>query len=184
MGIKGSKIKDKLGHKTEKAVSKGILSIFMLGFILVFREGLETILFMLPLLFSEPINTALGITIGISASLMLSYTIFAVGMKLNLKTFFYITSILLIFVASGILGYGIHELIEYSEDLGIDLGILANPIYELSINEENLFHHKNVIGSILSVLFGYTTKMEVLRFVFQITYLLIGLALITRVYRK
>ena len=83
-----------------------------------------------------------------------------------------------------ILGCGIHELIEYGEDVGWSLGIWAIYIYKLLFEEGHLLHDKGVIGSILAVLFGYTTKMELLRFIFQVTYLVIGLALMIYAYRR
>jgi len=44
---------------------------------------------------------------------------------MNLKTFFYYTSMLLIFIAGGLPGYGVHEVIEYLEVKNISLGWLT-----------------------------------------------------------
>ena len=50
MNKKGSKIKQKIEMKTKEAVErKSVLPIAILGFIVVFREGVETVLFTLPL---------------------------------------------------------------------------------------------------------------------------------------
>jgi len=60
----------------------------------------------------------------------------------------------------------------------LNLGVLAEPAYVLPMGENNPFHHKGVIGSILAALFGYTVKMEWLRAFFQFSYLAIGIALV------
>ena len=84
--------------------------IFALAFISVFREGIETILFLyavtmqkgglsVPLSF---VGAGLGIGVG--------YMIFIQGKKVPLKTFFNVSSFVLIFVAAGMLTYGVHEL--------------------------------------------------------------------------
>ena len=119
MNKKGGRIKQEIEMKTKEAVErKSVLPIAILGFIVVFREGVETVLFTLPLIFAEPWSTFIGVFSGILFSVVLAYLVFKGGMKLSLKKFFQLTSLLLIFVASGILGYGVHELIEYGEEKG------------------------------------------------------------------
>jgi len=54
----------------------------------------------------------------------------------------------------------------------------------LPFEEGHLLHDEGVIGSILAVLFGYATKMELLRFIFQVTYSVVGLALMVYAYRR
>ena len=48
--------------------------------------------------------------LGAFLGLSIGYLIFVQGKKLPLKTFFNVSSILLIFVASGMMAYGVHEL--------------------------------------------------------------------------
>jgi high-affinity iron transporter len=105
-------------------------------------------------------------------------------MELNLRRFFYYTSILLTLLAAGLAGYGTHELLEYSESIGLELGWVAEPAYALSISSDSAFHHKGAIGSILAVLFGYTVKAEWLRVIAHLTYLVIVLPLLIRTYSK
>jgi high-affinity iron transporter len=66
-----------------------------------------------------------GAILALASSPLFSHTIFIIGLKMNLKTFFYYTSMLLIFIAGGLPGYGVHEVIEYLEVKNISLGWLT-----------------------------------------------------------
>ena len=86
------------------------LGIFALSFIAVFREGVEIILFMYGIMFQSDgisvIRTLLGSLMGAGVG----YLIFVQGKRMPLKSFFKITSTLLIFVCAGMFTYGVHEL--------------------------------------------------------------------------
>jgi high-affinity iron transporter len=153
-------------------------------FIVVFREGLETVLFLTPFLVDDFLGTLIGASLGVVASLALAYAVFVVGMKIDIRKFFYFTSILLVLLAGGLAGYGTHELIEYSEDTGVELGWIGEPAYALDIPKDNPLHHKGPIGSILAVMFGYTVKAEWARIIVHFAYLAIVLPLVFWVYRK
>ncbi len=115
-------------------------------------------------------------------SLVLAYGIFVAGMKINIRRFFYFTSILLVLLAGGLAGYGIHELVEYTGSAS--WGVLGQPAYSLNIPTESPLHHKGVLGSVLAVMFGYTVKAEWARLMVHIGYLAIAMPLVIRVYRK
>jgi len=185
MAKRGKRLREKVEREVETRITKkGALGILSLGFVFVFREGLETVLFLLPLLFAKPFNTAIGVWLGIILSLGLAYSIFQLGYRLNIRSFFYFTSILLVLVASGILGYGVHEFIEYGEEVGWSMEPWSNYIFKLDIPTNNIFHNEGLIGGILAVLIGYTTEMELIRFILQVGYLILGLILIWKAYRK
>jgi len=130
------------------------------------------------------LETMVGILAGTLTGFMLGYMLYLGSLKIDLRKFFYITSTLLVLVAGGILGYGIHELLEYLEENNYELGVFSTYIYRLEINEDYILHEKNLLGSILAVLVGYTTKMEVLRALLQLPYQLIGSVILWRIYSK
>jgi high-affinity iron transporter len=109
---------------------------------------------------------------------------FVVGMKINIRKFFYFTSILLVLLAGGLAGYGVHELAEYSGDVGVELSWLGEHAYALDIPENSLFHHKGPVGAIFAVMFGYTVKAEWVRVIVHLAYLAIALPLVIWVYRE
>jgi len=94
---------------------------------------------------------------------------FFVGKKVNVRRFFYFTSILLVLLAGGLAGYGVHELIEYTGSSA--WGWLGQNAYVLSISPDSPFHHKGIIGSVFAVMFGYTVRAEWIRLIVHFTYL-------------
>jgi high-affinity iron transporter len=185
MAIKGKYIKQEIEKHIEIVTTKGtIIGLISFAFIIVFREGFETILFLTPFLLDDAIPTFIGMIAGMIAAFILSYSIFIAGMRINLRNFFYLTSILLIFLAGGLASYGVHELLEYYEKTGVHTGWLAEPAYSLNIPEDSLLHHKGIIGSIFAVMFGYSISPEWVRIIVHLIYLAIMLLIIIQVYKK
>jgi high-affinity iron transporter len=183
MAIKSGSIKEEIRTKVEGVVEKGtVIGFIGLAFVVVFREGLETVLFLTPFSSSDPVGTALGIVLGIISALVLSFLIFMTGKKIDIRKFFYFTSILLILLAAGLLGYAVHELIEYNEALGQDVGWLGSTAFDLGISKGNIFHHKNAVGSIFAVMFGYSVKMEWGRIIAHMVFLVTFLPLTLLIY--
>jgi high-affinity iron transporter len=172
-------------QRIETIATKGaIIGLVSISLIVVFREGLETVLFLTPFLLEDAAGTIAGLIAGIITALILSYAIFVGGMKINLRKFFYFTSILLILLAGGLAGYGTHELIEYHEKIDVEVGWLGEHAYVLNIPKDNPFHHKGAIGSIFAVMFGYTVNAEWARVIVHLTYLAIALPLVFWIYQK
>ena len=153
---KNKNIAEDLKNKAESALSssKVGLGIFILAFISVFREGIETILFLYGVMMKEGgLSISLSL-IGAVLGIGVGYLIFVQGKKVPLKTFFNVSSILLIFVAGGMFAYGIHEL--ESAGLITDYGRVwdINPA-QLEDGSYPLLHDKGFIGGLFKGLFGY-----------------------------
>jgi high-affinity iron transporter len=152
------------------------LGLFLLMFVAVLREGIETVIFLGAASFVSSSNSLIGASAGIVAAILLGYAIFVGSMKINLKRFFNITGILLILFAAGLVAYGVHELqeakiiptwVEHLWDI--------NP----SVNPDGtypLLHENGYGGSILKGLFGYNGNPSLLEVLSYVTYL--GLVLI------
>ena len=103
-------ISEDLKNKAKESLSSGLkYGIFTLAFVAVFREGVEIILFLYAVGIKDGISIFPSI-IGAILGLLAGYAIFVQGVKIPLKQFFNVTSVFLIFVAAGMLTYGIHEL--------------------------------------------------------------------------
>ena len=108
---KNQNISEDLKFKAaESASTKFSYGIFSLAFISVFREGIETILFLYGVMISQGGVSILSSLIGAIIALIVSYGIFIQGRKVPIKKFFNVTSTLLIFVSAGMMTYGVHEL--------------------------------------------------------------------------
>ena len=103
-------ISEDLKNKAKESLSSGLkYGIFTLAFVAVFREGVEIILFLYAIGIKDGISIFPSI-VGAILGLLAGYAIFVQGVKIPLKQFFNVTSVFLIFVAAGMLTYGIHEL--------------------------------------------------------------------------
>ena len=103
-------ISEDLKDQARKSLSSGLkYGIFTLAFVAVFREGVEIILFLYAIGIKDGISIFPSI-IGTLLGLLAGYIIFIQGVKIPLKKFFNVTSVFLIFVAAGMLTYGVHEL--------------------------------------------------------------------------
>ena len=177
---KNRNIADDLKEKADNALNSDKLGygIFALAFISVFREGIETILFLYGVMMKQGgLNVTLSF-IGAGLGIGLGYMIFIQGKNVPLKTFFNVSSVLLIFVAAGMMAYGIHEL----ESAGIipDYGRIwdINPP-KLPDGTYPLIHDKGYVGGLLKGLFGYNgdpSGIEVLAWILTVC----GLAYVWR----
>ena len=103
-------ISEDLKNKAKESLTSGLkYGIFTLAFIAVFREGVEIILFLYAIGIQDNLSIFPSI-IGAILGLLAGYAIFIQGVKIPLKKFFNVTSLFLIFVAAGMLTYGVHEL--------------------------------------------------------------------------
>lgn len=183
MATKGKELKAEVEKRIESLTTRGaVLGLVSFAFVAVFREGLETVLFLTPFLVTDAFATVAGLLLGIATALALAYAIFFAGMKISIRRFFYFTSILLVLLAGGLAGYGVHELIEYTGSSA--WGWLGQPAYNLGIAQDNPLHHKGIIGSIFAVMFGYTVSAEWARIIVHLSYLIVALPLVLWVYRK
>ena len=172
-------IRGELQGKIDIAVSQGELySIASLAFVAVFREGLETVLFLATTFFLDSAGTILGVVIGSVVVLVLAVLLMRGTYQLDIKKFFGYTSILLIVFSAGLAGYGVHELIEAGEHMGYDIGVLGDKPYDINppLNPDGTypaFHEKGVAGSILKALIGYDGNPEWLRIIVYLGYWLV-----------
>ena len=103
-------ISEELKSKAKESLTSGFkYGIFTLAFVAVFREGVEIILFLYAIAVKDGVAVFPSI-IGSILGLAGGYAIFVQGVKIPLKKFFNVTSVFLIFVAAGMLTYGVHEL--------------------------------------------------------------------------
>ena len=105
--------------------------VVWIAFIAVAREGIETALFVWATIKSSAENSiaapALGVVTGLLVAVVIGWLIYTGAARINLSVFFNITGLLLIFVAAGIVSYGIGDLQEASVIPG-----WGTPIYDIT----------------------------------------------------
>lgn len=190
-------IKGEIEEKMDTALTSGfLLGIAVLTFIMVFREGVETVLFLTAVSFVDPGGTGLGVALGFVTALALAVLMLRGIARLPGRRFFLWSSLLLLIFAAGLAGFGTHEIMEAAEHSGADLGWWGEKAYNVnpppaaglacaSVGDPgcNLFHEKGVVGAVLAALVGYDGNPENLRVVVYLGYwLVLGLVLL-RTYR-
>ena len=87
--------------------------LFLLVFLLVLREGVETVLILSAVsLNSSELLSFTGTTLGIAVSVVFGVMFIRGSVKINLQRFFKVTSVILYFVTFQLLVSGLHELSE------------------------------------------------------------------------
>jgi len=142
-------------------------ALVVIAFIAVLREGLETVLFLLS---AETASTSggevvLGGIIGLAIAAGLGYLVYAGGNKLNLKTFFNITGILLILFAAGLAGKAVHE---FRELIEWESGWLISSPWTIASGPFS----SGWVHDFLKALFGWASAPERLRVIAYFGYLI------------
>jgi len=122
-------IKAELEGRLAAAIDMGAGALFVVAFLSVGREGLETALFLgnnINHSIGSPVVPVTGAITGLLTAVVLGYLIYRGGLKLNLAVFFKWTGIGLIVIAAGVFGYGWHDLQEADVLPGIS-SVALNP---------------------------------------------------------
>ena len=170
--MKQKHIAKELENKVAAELTKAhTFGMFSLVFIAIFREGIETVIFLRAASFVSESSNVIGALAGIIAAILLGYAIFLGSMKINIKKFFNITSILLILFAAGLVAHGVHELqeakviptvVEHLWDINPPLK--PNGSYPI-------LHEKGYVGSTLKSLFGYNGNPSLIEVISYFVYL-------------
>lgn len=137
----------------------------VLAFQAVGREGLETVVFTLAIIFSTSTVSALsGAVIGLAGSLVLAFVIYRLGHRLNLSRFFTVIGVLLMVFAAGLLANTAQNL----QELGW-LPVLNAPMWHTG----SLLSEDSAFGDVLHSFFGYSDAPTPLQLLVYVGYLAI-----------
>ncbi len=172
MSKEGPKMKKHLEEKVELSIETGrVLSISILTYVIIIREGIELVLLLTGATSVGSLNQVdviLGSLIGLGISVGLGLLIYFGVKNINLSKFFKVTNVILILFVAGLITYGIHELIEAG---------VVNPIIQEVWNIKHILPDKfpddnpltpewlEIIGSLLKALFGYNANPSLLELI-------------------
>lgn len=162
----------------ETALAAGPLAVTVLAFFAVGREGLETAVFFFSSVQAAGGGTAqplIGFLIGIAAAVVLGVLMYRGAVRINLGRFFRITGVLLVFVAAGILAYGVHDLQE--------AGVLPG-LNNLAFDVSAAVPPGSVHGTLLKGIFNFSPATTVLEATVWVLYVAVVLALFLRPQRS
>ncbi len=106
-------IETKLAQLAGKPSAVAVVGLFAFVFLMVFREGIETVLFLasVSLRTSEILNF-IGAILGLAVAIGMGLAFFKGSVKVSLQKFFSVTTLVLFAVAAQLLVSGLHELSE------------------------------------------------------------------------
>ena len=137
----------------------------LLAFQAVGREGLETVVFTLAIVFStSPARALSGAVLGLAGSLVIAFVIYRLGHKLNLSRFFTVIGVLLMVFAAGLLADAVQNL----QELGW-LPVLNLPMWHTG----QLLSEDSAFGDVLHSFFGYSDSPTPLQLLVYVAYLAI-----------
>ena len=98
--------------RTTKALARGsVFSLALLSFLAVFREGAETTVFYLGMASSIAVkDLALGLGMGTAVLVVLAWLMLKAGLKIPMRPFFWVASLLVYYLGFKFVGTGIHAL--------------------------------------------------------------------------
>ncbi|MGZ4107227.1 MAG: FTR1 family iron permease [Tumebacillaceae bacterium] len=110
-----SKIKDwnkYIRDKSEKALSTGkLVSFGVLAFLAIFREGTETVLFLIGMVNQISMkDLILGLVVGMLLLAVIAVLMLFIGVKLPLRPFFLVSSLIVFYLCVKFTGMGVHSL--------------------------------------------------------------------------
>ena len=197
--------------ETNSAVQASTWGIFFVIFFSILREGFETAIFLLGSFSMTGSFSYLGFTVGAVLAILIGYLVVVQGRKINLRSFFQATTLLLVFLASGMIAYGTHEAESYlvkSDNLQLigleDKSDISRPwdilkpkdsldeadnsffySYDLKGKQQytHIMHDSGRVGVFLKGFFGYNSNPNYIELLFWIISLIGGIALWRSFYR-
>ncbi|MEO8396512.1 MAG: iron uptake transporter permease EfeU [Chloroflexota bacterium] len=149
-------LKSNLEYELQSALSNGQgRALFLATFVAVFREGIETALFLSAAAFAtDGFDTLVGGIVGLVIAALVGYLLYGATVRLNLRTFFNVTSVLLLVFAAGMFARGIGEF----QEVGL-LPVISEHVYDLSA----LVSADTTLGQVLEALVGYNPSPSLLQ---------------------
>ena len=99
-----------LRAKSHAAIKTGrLVSLGVLAFLAIFREGTETVLFLIGMVNQISLqNLIFGLLAGVGILTVLAYLMLVIGMKLPMRPFFMVSSLIVFYLCIKFTGMGIH----------------------------------------------------------------------------
>ena len=124
-----------LRENTAAALKEGsVKALIGMAFFAVFREGLETAVFLLAVFQNtdNPGTAGTGAVLGLIAAIAIGFALYRGGIKLNLTRFFRLTGLVLALVAAGLVASTLHTAheagwVNFGQEQALDLTWLVVP---------------------------------------------------------
>ena len=192
-----------LEGQTMTAVKISSWGVFFVTFFAILREGFETVVFLISSFSITESFSYVGFIVGAALAILLGYLVVVQGKRINLKRFFQGTTLLLVFLASGMIAYGTHEVESYfvksnqlnKDNISRPWDILkpktqleegdSSSLYSYDGKKKiytHVLHDSGSVGVFLKGFFGYNSNPNYIELIMWIMSLVYGLNLWRRFY--
>jgi high-affinity iron transporter len=129
--------------------------LMLLAAVSVLREGIELVIFLAASRSGTGSGSLAGALLGFAAAIALGLAVFTAATRVNLRSFFGATNVLLVLFAAGLVAHGLHELVE----AGV-LPAIVDPLWDVNpaIRVDGslpALHENGALGGIFKSLFGW-----------------------------
>ncbi|KAJ3214163.1 high-affinity iron permease [Clydaea vesicula] len=180
--LRTNDMKEKWEKKIDVAIRENKMGnigrgMFFLAFTIVFREGVESVVFIAGVGSDQPTGLILPGILGILAGCLIGYLVHRGSKFLRIGLFFKLTAVFLLFIAAGALSIAGHEFEEYhfeqqikNAPVGTDTSTYPETTPELWDASGCCSHKTNYFFQILRVFTGYTASPTVVTTVLYFGY--------------
>ena len=113
---------------------------------------------------ANTIQTISGTVLGLGTAALLGWSLFAATIRLDLRRFFQVTSILLILFAAGLVAHGVHEFNEVGW-----IPAVVEHVWDVN----GVLDETSVAGQLLRTLFGYNGNPSLTEMIAYFVYLIV-----------
>ncbi|MCL4560575.1 MAG: FTR1 family protein [Chloroflexi bacterium] len=175
MGNQSRALKTALENRVQNALrNAGGPALFLLVFVTVVREGIELAVYLYATrLTSGAALTLSGAAVGLISAGLLGWLVFSSARRLNLRQFFQVTNLLLMFFGAGLVAQGVGAL--------STAGWIPAMIAHLW-NTNSLLSDQSLPGQVMKTLFGYDGSPSLIEAISYVVYFA-SLGLVFRILR-
>ena len=188
--------RNEIEESVKSSLTGSGFALFLLIFFSILREGFETALFLMASFTSTGTFSYIGFFLGVVLAVFIGYIVVIQGKRVNLRSFFQVTTLLLVFFAAGMVAYGTHEAEEYlvkstniNENEIARVWDIHQPKKTLSEDDNEIFytfktkknnyyhilHDKGSVGVFLKAFFGYNSNPNWVELILWLLSLLFGI---------
>jgi high-affinity iron transporter len=170
-----------LKGRVDTAAAAGGASLVVVAMLAVGREGLETALFLWAATQAaagtdgSSVGPLLGAALGLATAVVLGYLFYKGAVKINLAKFFTWTGAILIVVAAGVLGYGLHDLQEARVLPGLD---------DLAFDVSGAVPPDSFVGTMLKGTLNFSPSTTWLQAIAWVLYVAVTMTVFFRIIRR
>jgi high-affinity iron transporter len=154
----------------------GLWGLTALAFTAVIREGIETAVFLVGQVAAatgpdSTVSVLVGALLGLALAVGIGYLVYAGSRRIDLRLFFQVTGIMLVFIAAGLVSRATQELVEIHV-----IAVATAPAFDLT----RILPDDAGIGLFLRALFGYSAAPELVALAAWVAYVVVVLTLYLR----